>query len=109
MGAGGHPGSARRHRRRHRRRRLYAAFRARHPRFHRPPGRRGNRITSGEVMKRIPTLLVVLALGSSVAACGGGGTSASGADTAHGPIKIWYSNNPDEVAWGKAMVSAWNG
>ena len=25
-----------------------------------------------------------------------------------GPIKIWYSNNPEEVAWGKAMVAAWN-
>ena len=26
----------------------------------------------------------------------------------HGPIKIWFSNNPEEVAWGKAMVAAWN-
>ena len=25
-----------------------------------------------------------------------------------GPIKIWLSNNPEEIAWGKAMVEAWN-
>ncbi len=40
-------------------------------------------------------------------ACGGaGGSSSSGGG--HGPIKIWYSNNAQEVAWGKAMVAAWN-
>ena len=27
---------------------------------------------------------------------------------ARGPITIWYSNNAEEVAWGKAMVAAWN-
>jgi multiple sugar transport system substrate-binding protein len=26
----------------------------------------------------------------------------------HGPITIWYSNNTQEVQWGKSMVSAWN-
>jgi multiple sugar transport system substrate-binding protein len=25
-----------------------------------------------------------------------------------GPITIWYSNNEQEVAWGKQLVSAWN-
>ena len=25
-----------------------------------------------------------------------------------GPITIWYSNNEQEVAWGKKMVAAWN-
>ena len=28
--------------------------------------------------------------------------------TARGPIKIWYSNNAQEVAWGKQAVAAWN-
>jgi multiple sugar transport system substrate-binding protein len=43
------------------------------------------------------------------AACGGGGeTSTKEAAAARGPIKVWYSNNQEEVAWAKAMVSAWN-
>jgi multiple sugar transport system substrate-binding protein len=52
---------------------------------------------------------VTLTLGA-VTACGGGGGGASGtsAATAHGPISIWYSNNAQEVAWGKQMVEAWN-
>ena len=46
----------------------------------------------------------------SVAACGGddGGAEAAGATTATGPIKIWLSNNPEEIAWGEKMVDAWN-
>jgi multiple sugar transport system substrate-binding protein len=54
-------------------------------------------------------LTLVLA---TTAACGGsGGSGASGGSTAltaHGPIKVWLSNNPEEVAWGKDMVKAWN-
>jgi multiple sugar transport system substrate-binding protein len=52
--------------------------------------------------------LVVVSLG--VAACGGGGgnTSATKAASARGAIKIWYSNNADEVKWGKQVVAAWN-
>jgi multiple sugar transport system substrate-binding protein len=44
------------------------------------------------------------------AACGGGGggTSTKEAAQARGPIKVWYSNNQEEVAWAKKMVSAWN-
>lgn len=59
-------------------------------------------------MKRILTVLSSLAL---VAACGvdsGGGGDAAGSADEHGPITIWYSNNADEVAWGKAMVAKWN-
>ncbi len=64
---------------------------------------------------RIGGVATVLAL--LIAGClgdnGGAGTPASGgapasAATATGPIKIWYSNNAEEVAWGKAMVTAWN-
>jgi len=48
-------------------------------------------------------------LGVALAACGGGGGQDSGAAArSHGPIKVWYSNNAQEVAWGKAMVAAWN-
>ncbi len=61
--------------------------------------------------------LKVLALGAglslamTLAACGGGGgggSDATEASTAKGPITIWYSNNEQEVAWGKAMVEKWN-
>jgi multiple sugar transport system substrate-binding protein len=48
----------------------------------------------------------VLALGMT-AACGGGSGS-SDAESTTGPIKVWLSNNPEEIAWGKAMVQEWN-
>ena len=32
----------------------------------------------------------------------------SDATSATGPIKIWLSNNPEEIAWGEEMVDAWN-
>ena len=50
------------------------------------------------------------AAASGAPASGAAGTGAvAGATTgATGPIKIWYSNNAEEVAWGKAMVDAWN-
>jgi multiple sugar transport system substrate-binding protein len=51
-----------------------------------------------------------LAVGLALAGCarGGGGQSADQAAQARGPIKIWYSNNAEEVKWGKAVVAAWN-
>ena len=52
--------------------------------------------------------LLTLAIGTT-AACGGSGSSGgSSALTKHGPVKVWLSNNPEEVAWGKATVKAWN-
>jgi multiple sugar transport system substrate-binding protein len=55
-------------------------------------------------------LAAVLTLSLARAACGGGGgsSSSSEANTTRGPIKIWYSNNAEEVKWGKAIVAAWN-
>ena len=49
-------------------------------------------------------------LGLVLTACGGGGGGGGGGDAeqAKGPITIWYSNNEQEVAWGKKMVAAWN-
>ncbi|MDQ1597116.1 MAG: multiple sugar transport system substrate-binding protein [Microbacteriaceae bacterium] len=43
-----------------------------------------------------------------ITACSSSGGSGSNATTAKGPITIWYSNNAQEVAWGKQMVASWN-
>ena len=55
--------------------------------------------------------VLTLAIGAT-AACGSSGgpdaSSGSTALTAHGPVKVWLSNNTEEVAWGKDMVKAWN-
>ncbi|MGP5365135.1 extracellular solute-binding protein [Brachybacterium tyrofermentans] len=53
--------------------------------------------------------LAVPLAATTLAACGNGGGGGSGdAASARGPITIWLSNNEQEVAWGKAMVEAWN-
>ncbi|MCC6498052.1 MAG: sugar ABC transporter substrate-binding protein [Propionibacteriaceae bacterium] len=61
---------------------------------------------------RLRVMAAAVGLGLVLASCsgGGGGGSAApgGALEARGPISIWYSNNEQEVAWGKAMVEAWN-
>ncbi|MDQ3406172.1 MAG: extracellular solute-binding protein [Actinomycetota bacterium] len=59
-------------------------------------------------MKRtlLPMLLGVTL--AATAACGDGGTPAADAAAKRGPITIWYSNNTDELTWGKSMVEAWN-
>jgi len=44
----------------------------------------------------------------ALTACGGSGGGAAAGPTGTGPIKIWYSNNAQEVAWGKQAVAAWN-
>ncbi len=50
-----------------------------------------------------------LALALPLGACGAPqGVDAESAATARGPVTIWYSNNPQEVAWGEQMVAAWN-
>ena len=60
-------------------------------------------------MNRTAAAASLLALALGAAACGGGssGSASSDLDT-KGPIKVWLSNNPEEIAWGKAMVAAWN-
>ncbi|MFJ4221216.1 ABC transporter substrate-binding protein [Curtobacterium luteum] len=59
----------------------------------------------------------MLAIGTAIAAAtalaltgcsGGGAASNSDAMKAKGPITIWYSNNEQEVQWGKAAVASWN-
>ncbi|WP_026851936.1 extracellular solute-binding protein [Glaciibacter superstes] len=58
------------------------------------------------------TLIGMTALSAAallaLTACSGGGADNSDALTSRGDITIWYSNNEQEVAWGKAMVEAWN-
>ncbi|GGT43882.1 ABC transporter substrate-binding protein [Streptomyces chromofuscus] len=56
--------------------------------------------------KAFLTIIPVAAL--ALTACGSGSDSAGASNAARGPIKIWYSNNAQEVAWGKSMVAAWN-
>lgn len=73
------------------------------------------RTTSRVMTSRTRTTVgatLTVALAATLAACGsgddGGGADAEAALTAKGPITIWLSNNPDELAWGKAMVEKWN-
>ena len=57
---------------------------------------------------RLPAATAALGL-ALLSACGGGsadGGGSSGAATARGPIKVWFSNNTEELAWGKSMVAA---
>ncbi len=49
----------------------------------------------------------ILTLGLT-AACGGDGGSSGEAATGTGPIEVWLSNNPEEIAWGEQMVEEWN-
>ncbi|MBG6191661.1 multiple sugar transport system substrate-binding protein [Arthrobacter sp. CAN_A212] len=59
--------------------------------------------------KRALAITATAMMGLGLAACGGGGGDAAGdGELTSGPITIWYSNNQDEVAWGEAMVEAWN-
>ncbi len=39
---------------------------------------------------------------------GGGGSDSGGQNQATGPIKIWLSNNEQEISWGKETVKKWN-
>jgi multiple sugar transport system substrate-binding protein len=58
--------------------------------------------------KILISMLTAAALGVSLAACSSSGGGSTDAMKAHGPITIWYSNNTQEVQWGKSMVSSWN-
>jgi multiple sugar transport system substrate-binding protein len=56
----------------------------------------------------IAATVTALAIGLTGACSGGSGGGATDALTAKGPIKVWLSNNPEEITWGKAMVAEWN-
>ncbi|GAB3576608.1 extracellular solute-binding protein [Leifsonia lichenia] len=56
----------------------------------------------------ILSIVTAGAIAGALAACGSSGGGSSDAMKAKGPITIWYSNNAQEVQWGKAMVASWN-
>jgi multiple sugar transport system substrate-binding protein len=57
--------------------------------------------------RSIAAAAVATVLAVGLTACGQGNV-ANPSLTSKGPITIWYSNNEQEVAWGKQMVAAWN-
>jgi multiple sugar transport system substrate-binding protein len=57
--------------------------------------------------RRIAATVLAAGLAVGLTACGQGNV-ANPSLTSKGPITIWYSNNEQEVAWGKQMVAAWN-
>ena len=61
-------------------------------------------------MKRtLPAVLLTMSLALAAGCDGsGGGGDVEKANAAAGPITIWLSNNQEELAWGNAMVEAWN-
>ena len=58
-------------------------------------------------LRRIGTVGLAAAVVIGMSACGSGRV-ANPSLTARGPVTIWYSNNEQEVKWGKQMVAAWN-
>ncbi len=58
--------------------------------------------------RTIAIALAAATVAAGLAACSSSGTNTASAAKARGPIKIWYSNNKEEVTWGKAMATAWN-
>ena len=57
--------------------------------------------------RSIAAATVAAALALGLTACGQGNV-ANPSLTSKGPITIWYSNNEQEVTWGKQMVASWN-
>lgn len=57
--------------------------------------------------KRVVATALIAAGAMVLTACAGGGSTSS-AGEGRGGITIWYSNNEQEVQWGKQMVEAWN-
>jgi multiple sugar transport system substrate-binding protein len=59
-------------------------------------------------MRTFPAAAATLACAALITAgCSSGGGN-GGKTPKAGAIKIWYSNNAQEVSWGKATVAAWN-
>lgn len=59
-------------------------------------------------MKRYAAAALFAVVALPLAACSSGGPDAEGSDLTSGPIKIWYSTNEQEIAWGDKVVEAWN-
>lgn len=60
-------------------------------------------------MKRFAAAALFAVVALPLAACSASGPDDAGAaDLTSGPIKIWYSTNEQEIAWGEKVVEAWN-
>ncbi|GGM34265.1 sugar ABC transporter substrate-binding protein [Microbacterium saperdae] len=61
-------------------------------------------------MKKIRAVALIGAVALVATGCsaGGGGEGDAGSAEGTGPINVWLSNNEQEVAWGTAVVEAWN-
>ncbi len=58
-------------------------------------------------------VVAALAVAGSITGCGGGGDTPGETGTtegagATGEITVWFSNNEQEVAWGKSITDKWN-
>lgn len=58
-------------------------------------------------MKKFRAIALIGATALVATGCSAGGGGQASADGT-GPIKVWLSNNEQEVAWGTAVVEAWN-
>ncbi len=58
-------------------------------------------------LRRMPAAGLMVLAAFTLAACAGVQASTGSPDKV-GDITIWYSNNEQELAWGKQMVAAWN-
>lgn len=62
-------------------------------------------------MKKIRSAALISAFALVLTGCSAGGGDGGGgtdANDSKGDIKIWLSNNEQELAWGKEVVKAWN-
>ncbi len=59
-------------------------------------------------MKRYAAAALFAVVALPLAACAAEPGEAEGSDLTSGPIKIWYSTNEQEIAWGEKVVEAWN-
>lgn len=59
-------------------------------------------------MKKLRAIALIGATALIATGCSAGGGGGEGSADGTGPISIWLSNNEQELAWGTAMVEAWN-
>ncbi|QEA27805.1 extracellular solute-binding protein [Microbacterium sp. CBA3102] len=59
-------------------------------------------------MKKFRAIALIGATALVATGCSAGGGGGEGSADGTGPISVWLSNNEQEVAWGTAVVEAWN-
>lgn len=59
-------------------------------------------------MKKVRAIALIGAVALVATGCSAGGGGGEGSADSTGPIDIWLSNNEQELAWGTAVVEAWN-